>query len=73
VKARAWCSSAGTRSPRRHTRKTLSDYQSGQRFDRELIEQVDILPDFVPARGLPGAKRRVTRRKILTAAVAALQ
>ena len=36
--------------------KALETYQSGRAFDDELVEQLDILPEFVPACGFVAAK-----------------
>jgi DNA polymerase-1 len=36
--------------------KTFAPYQSGREFDDELIEQLDIVPDFVAACGFANAK-----------------
>jgi DNA polymerase-1 len=39
-----------------YRQKLFPDYQSGRHFDEELIEQLDILPDFVAACGFANAK-----------------
>jgi DNA polymerase-1 len=39
-----------------YRQKLFPDYQSGRHFDRELIEQLDILPEFVAACGFANAK-----------------
>jgi DNA polymerase-1 len=39
-----------------YRQKLFPDYQSGRHFDKELIEQLDILPDFVAACGFANAK-----------------
>ncbi len=39
-----------------YRQKLFPDYQSGRQFDKELIEQLDILPDFVAACGFANAK-----------------
>ena len=39
-----------------YRQKLFADYQSGRRFDKELIEQLDILPEFVGACGFANAK-----------------
>ncbi len=36
--------------------RAFPDYQSGRKFDRELIEQLDVLPEFVAACGFAIAK-----------------
>jgi DNA polymerase I len=38
--------------------RALADYQSGREFDTELIDQLDILPEFVAACGFANAKAR---------------
>ena len=37
--------------------EALASYQSGRTFDDELIEQLDVLPDFVKACGFASAKK----------------
>jgi DNA polymerase-1 len=39
-----------------YRQKLFPDYQSGRHFDKELVEQLDILPDFVAACGFANAK-----------------
>ena len=39
-----------------YRQKLFPDYQSGRHFDKALIEQLDILPDFVAACGFANAK-----------------
>jgi DNA polymerase-1 len=39
-----------------YRQKLFPDYQSGRHFDKELIEQLDVLPDFVAACGFANAK-----------------
>jgi DNA polymerase-1 len=39
-----------------YRQKLFPDYQSGRHFDKELIEQLDTLPDFVAACGFANAK-----------------
>ena len=39
-----------------YRQKLFPAYQSGRHFDKELIEQLDILPDFVAACGFANAK-----------------
>src|SRR5947199_3352014 len=39
-----------------YRQKLFPDYQSGRHFDKELIEQLDILPAFVAACGFANAK-----------------
>src|SRR3954468_21120619 len=39
-----------------YRQKLFPDYQSGRHFDKDLIEQLDILPDFVAACGFANAK-----------------
>jgi DNA polymerase-1 len=47
-------------------------YQSGREFDEELIEQLNVLPEFVPAFGFANAKApRFEANDFLAAAVAA--
>ena len=41
-------------------------YQSGREFDDALIEQLDVLPEFVAACGFRMRKRRVSRRMIFS-------
>jgi len=36
--------------------RALADYQGGREFDTELVDQLDILPDFVAACGFANAK-----------------
>src|SRR6266481_3290950 len=36
--------------------RALTDYQSGREFDTELIDQLEVLPDFVAACGFANAK-----------------
>src|SRR5258705_11842934 len=36
--------------------RTLETYQSGRAFDAELVDQLDILPQFITACGFPFAK-----------------
>src|SRR5262245_7788680 len=36
--------------------EALEAYQSGREFDDELVEQLDVLPDFVEAFGFASAK-----------------
>src|SRR5215471_1793439 len=36
--------------------RLFADYQSGRQFDDELIEQLDVLPQFVSACGFANAK-----------------
>jgi DNA polymerase-1 len=39
-----------------YRQKLFPDYQSGRHFDKELIEQLDVLPEFVAACGFANAK-----------------
>jgi DNA polymerase I len=39
-----------------YRQKLFPDYQSGRQFDKELIEQLDVLPEFVAASGFGNAK-----------------
>src|SRR3954451_7599654 len=39
-----------------YRQKLFPNYQSGRHFDKELIEQLDILPDFIAACGFANAK-----------------
>jgi DNA polymerase-1 len=39
-----------------YRQKLFPDYQSGRHFDKELLEQLDILPEFVAACGFANAK-----------------
>ena len=39
-------------------------YQSGREFDDALVEQLDLIPDFVPACGFQNAKAAGTRPMI---------
>ncbi|MBV8851105.1 MAG: 5'-3' exonuclease [Methylobacteriaceae bacterium] len=39
-----------------YRQKLFADYQSGRHFDKELVEQLDILPEFVAACGFANAK-----------------
>ena len=39
-------------------------YQSGREFDDELVEQLDVLPDFVRACGFVGQSRRLRGRRL---------
>ena len=36
--------------------RALADYQSGREFDTELVDQLDVLPEFVAACGFANAK-----------------
>src|SRR3954447_12498653 len=45
-----------TLSAPRYRQKLFPDYQSGRHFDKELTEQLDILPAFVAACGFANAK-----------------
>ena len=57
VRSRAPCWSAGTRSMRRPTgTKPWRATRSGREFDDELVEQLEVLPEFVTACGFASAK-----------------
>ena len=44
--------------------RALEGYQSGRKFDAELVEQLALLPQFVTPAGSPRQRRRATRRMI---------
>jgi DNA polymerase I len=53
-------------------REMFSAYQSGREFAEELIDQLDVLPEFVAACGFANAKEsRFEADDFLAAAVAA--
>ena len=55
--SRAPCSSAGTRwKATTYRHEAFPDYQSGREFDDALVEQLDVLPEFVAACGFANAK-----------------
>ncbi len=60
--SRARCWSAGTRSTApTYRHKAFPPYQSGREFDDALVEQLDMLPEFVAACGFANAKARRLR------------
>ena len=70
--ARGRCLSPGIRSERRPTGTKFPAYQSGRQFDDAVVEQLDVLPEFVKACGFKTAKRAgYEADDFLAAAVAA--
>jgi exodeoxyribonuclease III len=53
--------------------RQFPDYQGGRKFDRELIEQLNLLPDFVAACGFSNAKRAGYEADDFLAAAAAAE
>src|SRR5436189_4301579 len=57
LRSPARCWSHGTRSMRRPTgTKLWKAYQAGRVFEEELVDQLDVLPEFVMACGFACAK-----------------
>ena len=51
----------------------FADYQSGREFDDDLVEQLDVIPDFVAACGFANAKRAGYEADDFLAAAAAAE
>ncbi len=51
----------------------FADYQSGREFDDDLVEQLDVIPDFVAACGLANVKRAGYEADDFLAAAAAAE
>ena len=62
--SRAPCSSAGTRSTRRTGGRGFRALPGRPRVRREIVEQLDVLPEFVAACGFANAKAPATRPTI---------
>ena len=50
--------------------RALQGYQAGRRFDDELIDQLNVLPEFVTACGFASAKAAGVRRREFCAGIA---